>query len=86
MAALPGLRFLPAMSTSTPMHVSEEFTSDVTLHLRSSSAVNIGPFSKNTGEGEALIPPQTLFKVTGLHQQYGKWHVDLNEIADSSGE
>lgn len=57
------------MSTSTHMQVSEEFTSDVTLHLRSSSAVNIGPFSKNPYEDEALISPLTPFKVTGLRKQ-----------------
>ncbi|MBI6697293.1 type III effector [Pseudomonas syringae] len=74
------------MSTSTHMQVSEEFTSDVTLHLRSSSAVNIGPFSKNPYEDEALISPLTPFKVTGLRRQDDKWHVDLNEIADNSDE
>ncbi|AAO59043.1 type III effector [Pseudomonas syringae pv. pisi] len=74
------------MSTSTRMDVTEEFTSDVTLHLQSSSAVNIGPFSKNPYEDEALIPPLTPFKVTGLHKQDDRWHVHLNEIAESSDE
>lgn len=75
------------MSTSTHMQVAEEFTSDVTLHLRSSSAVNIGPFSKNPYEAEALIPPLTPFEVTSLRKHLdNKWHVDLNEIADNPDE
>ncbi|MFH7572590.1 type III effector, partial [Pseudomonas syringae pv. tagetis] len=33
-----------------------------------------------------LIPPRTRLKVNGLHKQDDRWHVQLNEIAESSDE
>lgn len=48
------------MSTSTDSVIANSLTSSVTLHLQSTSAVNVSPFAMNAYEKEAIIPPQKI--------------------------
>ncbi|AVI86602.1 type III effector [Pseudomonas syringae pv. tomato] len=72
------------MSTSTDSVIANSLTSSVTLHLQSTSAVNVSPFAMNAYEKEAIIPPQTPFEVVGLKKMHSTWHVDLKEVQDNA--
>lgn len=77
----PGKTYSDAgfMSTTASRERADRYTTLVQLNIDSRSAVSIKSISGLPHEEEALIPPNTQFKVKSLKKQGAVWHVNLKE-------